>query len=62
MWSNERVGILEDLTGKTVNEMLANYAEYHLECDKCPLFDKCKNTVITCGILWRQFLEGKYEK
>lgn len=57
--NTERVKILEELTGKDINEMLGFYAESHLDCEKCPLIDRCKKTLITCDILWRQFLEGE---
>jgi hypothetical protein len=60
-WS-ERVAMLEELTDKSINEMLGVYAEYHIDCKKCPLLDRCNKTAITCGILWKQFLEGEYEK
>lgn len=57
----KRVRVLEELTGKSITEMLGNYAEYHIDCDKCPLLERCSKTVITCGILWNQFLEGEYD-
>ena len=63
----DRIKVLMDVTGESIEQMLANYAsenEYpKFLCKECPIQDKC-NTIInhnTCYDVWLEFLEASDE-
>lgn len=55
----ERVRMLEEATGHEINEMLGQYANFTLHCDKCPLRGTCNDKIDTCDVVWKNFLEVK---
>lgn len=63
----DRIKILMDATGKSIEQMLADYAsddEYpKFSCKECPIKDRC-NTIVnhnTCYDVWLEFLEASDE-
>lgn len=63
----DRIKVLMDATGKSIEQMLAYYAsddEYPIfSCKECPIQDRC-NTIVnhnTCYDVWLKFLEASDE-
>ena len=64
----DRIKVLMDATGESIEQMLANYAsddEYpKFLCKDCPIKDRC-NTIVehnTCYDVWLKFLEASDEE
>lgn len=54
-----RFSILSDATGCSIAEMCAVFADLYLDCDKCPLKEKCQNIKDKdCGEIWVNFLNS----
>ncbi len=63
----DRIKVLMDVTGRSLEQMLAEYASdeenIRFMCKDCPIKDRC-NTIVnhnTCYDVWLEFLEATDE-
>ena len=49
-----RIGVLQDISGYKMIELLAHSAETLVDCDSCPLYYKC-------ALDMNNFMKGTYE-
>ena len=62
----KRIGVLQDVSGYKMIELLAVAAEFVMDCDKCPLAYKCKPdrekfmsgdyVYNSCSDVWKAYL------
>ena len=59
----DRIKVLMDASGMTMEELLASAAEQGVHCENCPLFKTCDNHDNDgCYLIWLRFLqEGRVE-
>lgn len=59
----DRIKVLMDLTGESMEQMLSYYAAGLIKCEKCPLLDKCtvRTNHKSCNNMWLEFLEASDE-
>lgn len=59
----DRIKVLMDTTGESIEQMLSNYAADKIFCEGCPLIDKCtpRETYKACNTIWLEFLEASDE-
>ena len=50
----QRIRKLEDITGYSMIELLSHSAESLMDCDKCPMWNKCDEDM-------KRFMTGNYE-
>lgn len=58
----DRVGELMKCSGKTMEEMLAGYAEAYLMCEDCIFYNECSLTRSDCVDIWKDYLMLKRGK
>ena len=52
----DRFNALSDATGLSIADMCAVYADLYLDCDKCPLKEKCQRLEnIDCSDVWMRY-------
>ena len=58
----DRIKQIMDVTGMSMEELIAESAVYHIDCGKCPIKSICKqylcNNQIACTDLWTMYLKG----
>ena len=59
----DRIKVLMDAKGESIEQMLSNYASNMLYCEDCPLLDKCtvRTNHKSCNTMWLEFLEASDE-
>lgn len=65
----DRIKVLMDASGETIEEMLARSATYSVNCEKCPISKLCVNVgskvnkktglLYGCGDVWEDYLKGE---
>lgn len=59
----DRIKVLMDTTGESIEQMLSYYADVKVLCENCPILDKCtvRKNYKTCSEMWLEFLEASNE-
>lgn len=59
----DRIKILMDAKGESIEQMLSHYAMSELVCEQCPLLDECVKLTNhkSCDEMWLEFLEASDE-
>lgn len=59
----DRVKDLMDVTGMSMEELMAESAMSHVDCGRCPIKSKCDQYMydmnIGCSEVWEKYLKGE---
>lgn len=58
----DRVKDLMDVTGMSMEELMAESAMTHVDCERCPITSDCdKRKYLDCSDVWEKYLKGEFD-